>query len=511
MSLFPNQDPVEYDTLSVDHDSLDGPDFPPRRRKPMSEVMIIYKIQELESSIEMHRRIQIKFDPLAHSQYWTRELALQDCQMRLAHARTDLSYCMTQRLVENSLDRLESYLKGINVIDRSLLEIISMVVQKASADMIGRGTSFEDSTERLAFHRLLQDGYNPSVTKVLGWCSVTQLFTVPSAVRATHIFPYWVGEHVAKLIFGNDFDIDTLFSTNNGLVVHESVAIALVNLWIVIVPTGPPRSGRWKTRVIKKDLLNRHMGCYRRRWVTVDNRELEFQGRHRPSARYLYWHYTTARIHASARQPAKFWADLMGKDCWEPREQYIRLDYLEAYVERRRDFKLENFDDLRKCAILVWSPGTWLDTRVAAKLMSDVMDSQHVLVTWHNAGPLVDEGDGYDGDKGGYGGDVEDAGGPVKEADANGRPAHVIGPNVTRPPPASPHTGPTNRDSLSTSTEEEVESERFDSNKEPNTVIASEDAENQDAPDVLQETHFPLNQVMEWPSLGLDDENLDVL
>lgn len=472
---------MEYETRPPNDESQDGPGFPMRRRKSMSEIMIIHKIQELQHLMQMHKTTQEKFDPLAHCQYWLRELSILDCEMRLSHARVDLNHNIRQRLIKNSLDTLESYLKGIDVIDSTLYRITSEVVRRASADMKDQGPPFDEEelqTMRLGFHNLLTKSSDGRASR--DWCPVTRLFFSPSELRPTYIFPYWVGEHIMKLIFGTNFVNDTL-TTNNGLVVHESVAIALVNLWIVIVPTGAPRSGRWKVRVVKKDLLNRYMGSYNRRWQTIENQELNFQGSDRPSERYLYWHYATARVHASTRQPANFWTDLLGQDCWKPYEQYIRLDYLDAYIERRRDFNLEKFDDLRICAMPVWSPGTCLDIRIAAKLMSNVLDRQHEMVIWRNAGPSVDREDGYGGDIGGYGADLEDSERPVEEANPNGKPAHVIGPKVTRPPPESPYTGPPNRDLFNISSEGELE-----------------DAENQD---VRREKRFALGDVPE-PSLS---------
>ena len=486
---------MEFETRPSNDESEDGPDYPTRRRKSTSEIMFIYRIQELESSIHMHRNIQIKFDPVANCQYWLRERCIQDCWMKIFHAQIDLKYSIRQRFIKNSLDTLESYLKGTDVIDRTSYQITNVVLEKAAADLNGRDPPFgeeELQRTRFEFYELLRANYNSSATTA--HCAVTHLFALPSVIRPTHIFPFWVGEHIMKLIFGTNFDNDTL-STNNGLVVHESVAIALANLWIVIVPSGRPRSGRWKTRVIKKGLLNRYMGAYNRRWQTIDNMELEFQGSFRPSERYLYWHYATARIHASARQPANFWADLLGQDCWKPHEPYIRLDYLDAYIERRRDFQLEKFEDLRKYAIRAWSPGTCLDVRIAAKFMNNVMDRQHEMVIWRNAGPMVDQEDGYNGDIGGYGADLDDSGQSGKDFGSNGRPAHVIGPKVTRPRPESPHTGPANQELLSTSSEGELEDARGDSNIAQNVKIASADAVNQASPDVLQEEQFPLGAI----------------
>lgn len=490
MSRFPDIGPVEFEERPPNEKSQDGPDFPIWRRKPMNEVMALYKIQECQTLIGMHRNIQKQFNPLAHSQYWLRELSIQDCETRLAHAQIDLNYCVRRRYIKNSLDTLESYLKGIDVMSSNVHVITNTVLQKACADMQARGPPFreeERERERFKFHSLLRQSYG-SPTSV-AWCPVTGAYAPQSLLRPTHIFPYWVGEHITKMIFGADFSHETL-TTKNGLLVHESVAIALANLWIVIVPVGRARSGRWKTRVIRKDLLNRHIGFYKRTWQSIENQEIAFQGEDRPSARYLYWHYATARIHASARQPANFWTDLIGRDCWIPDEQFMRLDYLKAYIEVRQDFALDKFEDVRKCAIPGWSPSRYLDTKIAAKWMSGVMNREHQLVTWRNAGPPVDEKDGFNGDMSGYGADEEDSERSMMKVNANGKPIHVIGPKVNQPPSEPPYTGPPGLELFETSSEGEREDGREDSNAQPNPTIALEDAENQPSPDALQELFF---------------------
>ena len=490
MSRFPDRGPVEFEQRPPNEKSQDGPDFPIWRRKPMNEVMAIYKIQECQGLIAIHRNIQKQFDPLAHSQYWLRELSIKDCETKLAHAQIDLNHCMHRRYIKNSLDTLESYLKGIDVFGSNVHVITNTVLQKACVAMQAQGPPFgeeELERKRSKFHNLLRQSYGSR--KSVGWCPVTGAFAPQSLLRPTHIFPYWVGEHIMKAIFGADFSHETL-TTRNGLVVHESVAIALANLWIVIVPAGRARSGRWKTRVIKKDLLTRHIGFYKRTWQSIENQEMAFQGEDRPSARYLYWHYATARIHASARQPANFWTDLIGPDCWIPDEQFIRFDYLKAYIEVRQDFALDKFEDLRKSAILSWSPRKYLDTKIAAKWMSGVMDREHELVIWHNAGPPVDDKDGYNGDMSGYGADEEDSERSTMEANANGKPIHVIGPKADRPPSEPPYTGPPGPEFFDTSSEGEREDGRGDSNDQPNPIVALEDAENQPSPDALQELFF---------------------
>lgn len=449
--------PPEFEQLSPHERPRDGPDFPTWRRKPTNEVMAMYKIQELRGLVMMHRRDQRMFDPLAHCQYWLRELCIHDCERKLAHAQIDLRHCVVQQQVKNSLDTVESYLKGVDVIDSSVRRITSVLLEKASADMQATGPPWEKEElerKRPDFQNLLRQSYN--VKTSLGWCSVTRSFGPHSVMRPTHIFPYWVGGHIMKSIFGPRHVDDTL-TANNGLVVHESVATALANLWIVIVPAGAPQSGRWKTRVVEKDLLNKYLGSCDRTWQTVDNQELKFQGHHRPSARYLYWHYATTQIHASARQPANFWTDLMGKDCWKPDQVFLRLDYLDAYLDVRQVFALENFANLRQHANAGWWPRSFLDVRIAARWVSNLIDTTQEVALWHELESPADE-------QNGYGVNEEDFELSPKQVNGSGCPVHLIGPKVNASRPESPHGGPPGLELFSSRSEGEREDKRCDSN-----------------------------------------------
>lgn len=378
MSLCPNKDAAEFATRPPNGESQDGPGFPKRQGKQMAQVILEYEVQELENSIRFHRAIQMQYDPLAHCQYWIRGLFIEKCLTKMSQLRTEHNSHNNRQFLQLALDTLNHHLKEIDVPDSSLHETTSAVLQGALADTKRWGPpSGKELYERkcLKLHEALWKSYGSRASS-LGWCSVTHVF---ARVGPTHIFPYWVSEYVMKLIFGANFENDTL-TENNGLIVHESMAVALANLWIVIVPSGASGSGRWKTRVIKKDLLDKLLSFYNQTWLTVDNWELKFQRSSGPSARYLYWHYATARIHASVGQPANFWSDLLGNDRWAAGDKYIRLDYVNAYLERRQEFELRRFDELGIYAIPGWPPADVFDVKIAAKLMSDVMDEQAHMI-----------------------------------------------------------------------------------------------------------------------------------
>lgn len=429
MSKSPEDHPWEYIPIPPDPNGLNGSAFPTLQPRATSMVELIHQRQELENLIAMHRTIQRRFDPVAHGQYWMRELSILNCEMRLAQLQIAFKYCPVQVYMRRALERLEYYLQDQKVIGSSLADLTTVVLKRASVDMFRRHPllAAEDyaKEKKHNFHRLLKNALNLGVGHEMGWCPVIQSCIPWSMVRPTHIFPCWAGKHDTKVIFGDDatkqiFEDERspeTLSTANGLVLHESVAIALVNLWIVIVPAGPPGSDRWKTRVVKKDLLDRYMGVHQRKWRTIENQELNFHS-YRPAARYLYWHYVTARLHASAGKPLNFWTNLMGDDCWPHHQQYIKLDYLDAYTERLGEFRHEKFNDLRRSAIQVRDVETFLDVRIAAKWMSDIMERQYERVRWIgglDTATVVNQ---------------EDDQSPAEQADPSAMPVHVIGPNA---------------------------------------------------------------------------------
>lgn len=312
--------PAEYLALPPDPNRPNESAVSTRVPRPRSLVALIHQERWLVYASKIHRIIQKRFDPVA-PQYWEREVAIGKCSTRLSQLRID-----GQQYINNALDILRYYFRDTNVIGSSPADLTTAVLNEASLHMFQRHSLLarEDYAKgQYQFHRFLKNVLSFEVGLGLSWCPVVQLFLPSFKLRPTHIFPCWVGKYDTNLIFGNDATeqipeigkVPEIFSTANGLVLHESVTIALLNLWIIIVPAGPPGSERWKTRVVKKEILDRYMGVYQRKWQTIDNQELRFHS-YRPAARYLYWHYVTARLHASAGQPADFWTNLMGDDCW---------------------------------------------------------------------------------------------------------------------------------------------------------------------------------------------------
>ena len=395
------------------------------QRRVMNDFSNPMKIHELEQSIRMHQDVQRRCDPVAHPEYWIRALYIGACEERKLQLQTGLRYRYFKEKVEAALRRLETLLQGTTDFEDDLSQITNAVLEKASAEWSRSKPPFtHDELERMLhdfadMHR--KNNYDPRFEDSLAWCPVLGTYLAPTEVLTTHIFPFWMHDQVVKMIFGSNVDCD-LMSLANGLVLDQAVAFAFTNLWIVIVPAGPPESGRWKTRVIRQDLLTRYVGAHEQKWSSIDNKELTFLGPSRPSARFLYWHYATARIQASAGQIAGWWTLLMDKDCWQPAERYIRVDYLEAYMERCQDFDVTKFNDLRIRAIQVRSDDDLLDVRIAAKMMRDDMEHQHELVYFPDAeAPEVDEDDGSSGYLGGHGGKL------VSHARPTAEPARILG------------------------------------------------------------------------------------
>lgn len=406
MSEFPDEDPLKYITLPTVYNQPNGPDFPTRRLRRMSDVRALQKTVELENSIKVHRKAQINCDPVAHCQYWIRELCIQDCRMRLARANVEEQFRQARRQTEDGFYKLETWLKDAKIFNKSAYQISKTVLEKASAEISKHTVPFtEEELKKRGqdFVHLMHNTYDPLYKDNMGWCPVFASYMATAEVESTHIFPYEIGNFVTTAVFGKP-PVGIAFSAANGLVLHRAVIIAFINLWVVIVPAGPLEWRRWKIRVVKPKLLDKYMGNRKRTWRSIDNQELQFVTESRPAVRYLYWHYVMARIHTSARKPADHWINMLGVDCWEPPTRFIMLDFLDAYIECRKDFDLDKFNDVRFYAIPHGYVGQRLEVRIAAKMMDNEIEGRHEMVIWRDAPPAEDD---LGSDRKGYDGDID--------------------------------------------------------------------------------------------------------
>lgn len=323
------------------------PDIPPRTSS----------LKKVEAERESHRASQLSLNALADPQYWDLELKIKDCEQETdeiwfadkkrnfsqteieeeeqSFARKTRDREQDKEIIRDQRRRISSKIQE-NEPDlatdlRATQIAYTMIVKKAVFDGFRPGR--RDKRVQDTFRKMLiqeHNSINPDDNKQF-WCPVMREFFGPLFVKASHIFPYRMGEDVMKQVFGND-SANEMFSARNGLLLYLEIENAFDNYQIVIVPKGLLEDQKWKVRIVDKCLLTQKMthGC----WRDLDNAELIFRGNCRPAARYLYWHYCLAVIHAAENSSRLGWLEEMGTNCWATPGKYIRANMLRALAEQ---------------------------------------------------------------------------------------------------------------------------------------------------------------------------------
>ena len=280
-----------------------NPDIPPRTSSP----------KKVEAERKSDRPSQLSLNTLADLHYWDLELKIKGCEQKTHESalrtRKEI-FSQTeveedkQRFARNTRDR-EQDKEVIRDQQREILSKIqeneldvakylratqtayTMMVKKAIFDgfrLEGRDKRVQDTFRKMLIQE--HNSINPDDNKQL-WCSVIREFFGPFFVKASHIFPYRMGEDVMKQVFEND-GANEMFTARNGLLLHLEIQNAFDNYQIVIVPKGFLEDQKWKDRTVNKCLLTQNMT--HGYWRDLDNAELIFRGNCRLAARYLYWH-----------------------------------------------------------------------------------------------------------------------------------------------------------------------------------------------------------------------------
>ena len=267
----------------------------------------------------------------------------------LALLEREKAYALEARLSDMQAKRLaagpKDHLKNFR---RTFMQLYT-----ASKTGLGIATSVgeRDLKEQGKFRKDLIAAYqsaHPEERTDALWCPIVNDWVLSEHVKAAHIFSHAQGTSMFRSIFGLE---DSLSSINNGIIMSSSAEQKFDKGFFVIVPlvvdeTSPAAIETWiksepkryKMRVINPE--GAKMGNYltpssKTTWNDLDGRELIFRGKHRPRARYLYWHYCQSILRRSWMNQKATTAlkDELGNPYWETPGPFMRKQMLLAFVE----------------------------------------------------------------------------------------------------------------------------------------------------------------------------------
>ncbi len=136
----------------------------------------------------------------------------------------------------------------------------------------------------------LEAQLDPNDTNFAGrWCPVTGTYHDDRHVKAAHIVPYSIGEGNAAYLFGLDPETgyEAMWSSRNGLILHEAVEEAMDTARMVIVP-DPTAMSELQAAVLDPELLRIPAFLKGPTFEDLDGKRLQFRTAARPGRRYLY-------------------------------------------------------------------------------------------------------------------------------------------------------------------------------------------------------------------------------
>lgn len=348
---------------------------------------------EVEVTRKLHRISQLSLDALADPKYWDLELQIRDCDQEadrlllenqkvtfsgayMDEEKQNFASRTLQREEDNMIildqrrrvsSKIEEYKSTADNELRPTNDTHATVAKKVAFDQFRPGSRSE--TSQTVFRQILIQEHNSTDPKdhVSLWCPILHQYMNPTVCKAVHIFPYHMGENVMSQVFGED-SANEMFSARNGLMMCALIETPFDKHQIVIVPKGLPKDRRWKVRIVDKSLLTQKLG--EGTWADLENRELFFKGNCRPAARYLYWHYCLAVIHAARDSSNQEWLDDMGEDCWVTPGEYIRANMLRALAEQIGHCVVEDLLNLSEHTIEDSAVQT-VDDQAAAVLLAE--------------------------------------------------------------------------------------------------------------------------------------------
>lgn len=260
------------------------------------------------------------------------------------------------RATENKLKRYKERTAALSLgRPRGTLRALFMKLFTTSSMGLGihTGEGKRNSTIQSNFRKRLLDDYKSLDEEGWAWCPILHSRFRPKSLVAAHIFSYKHGQEMMDEIFGK-IRPSEMFSSRNGLIIHEEIEEYFDSGIFVIVPDMPDRPSldvlttwltgevrNFKVRIIDRNfrLLNRGIVSPEGlKWRDLDNRKLQFQSSARPAARYLYFHYCLQILRRAWKAgPGEKAADILldefGKPVWATRGRYIGHKMLRALVD----------------------------------------------------------------------------------------------------------------------------------------------------------------------------------
>ncbi len=155
------------------------------------------------------------------------------------------------------------------------------------------------SSDQSNFKARLAQAYYPSECfedgkSVSGRCPVRKdYFDDPNVLVAAHLVPFAIGGLNAAYLFGVDKDRghESIWSINNGLILHKQIEKTLDDARLVIVPDPDALGNEFKLIVLDDNLLTIKVYDTKRTFPDLNHQRLEFKTEVRPSQRSFYLHY----------------------------------------------------------------------------------------------------------------------------------------------------------------------------------------------------------------------------
>ena len=181
-------------------------------------------------------------------------------------------------------------------------------------------------------------------------CVVTGKLFEAQEVVAAHIVPQHLGVELADYIFGSGGGA-RLFSADNCMMMHRIIERSFDKGHIIILPVDPQEEviRRWKIVFTNKAAKNQYVWSQSETLGTLDGCEVSFRTKHRPAARFLYFHFvvTLLRLRAARRDGwEEIWAEYAGTNPWPTPGKYLRRSMLLAMARQTTYLEEEELERL---------------------------------------------------------------------------------------------------------------------------------------------------------------------